>query len=173
LRLGHRTSEDFDFFRMDGMDSEALYEALAALAECETLQRSERTLTVLVGDVKMSFFQIPDPFLFEPAPYAFFHVADPRDIALMKLLALTNRGSRKDFVDLFTILRDGPVLKDYLELLPAKYGKGRLNDYQVLLSLTYFDDAESEPTPTMLEPFDWEECKAFFVREARSLVIPP
>ena len=173
LRLGHRTSEDFDFFRIDGMDSRSLYEALAPLGECETLQRSERTLTVLVGGAKMSFFQIPDPFLFKPTPYSFFRVADPRDIALMKLLAITNRGSRKDFVDLFTILRDGPVLKEYLELLPDKYGKGRVNDYQVLLSLTYFDEAENEPMPRMLEPFDWGECKAFFVREARALVIPP
>ena len=91
----------------------------------------------------------------------------------MKLLAVTNRGSRKDFVDLYTILRSGPVLKDYLDLLPKKYGKGRLNAYQVLLGLTYFEDAEEEPMPRMLEPFDWEDCKAFFVREAGALVLPP
>jgi hypothetical protein len=173
LHLGHRRSEDFDFFRTAGMEPQSLYQALAAITTCETLQSGERTLTVLAGSVKMSFFQVPDPFLFDAAPYAFFKVADPRDIALMKLLAVTNRGSRKDFVDLYTILRDGPVLKDYLEWLPRKFGEGRLSDYQVLLSLTYFDDAETEPMPEMLEPFDWKECKAFFEREARSLVLPP
>jgi hypothetical protein len=173
LRLGHRRSEDFDFFRALGMDTRSLYEAIAAITICETLQSGERTLTVLAGGVKISFFQIEDPFLFDSAPYAFFRVADPRDIALMKLLAITNRGSRKDFIDLYTILRDGPVLKDYLDLLPRKYGAGRLSDYQVLLSLTYFDDADAEPMPEMLEPFDWEHCKAFFEREARALVLPP
>jgi len=173
LHLGHRRSEDFDFFRTEGMETRSLYQALAATTACETLQSGERTLTVLAGSVKMSFFQIKDPFLFDTAPYAFFRVADPRDIALMKLLAVTNRGSRKDFIDLYTILRDGPVLKDYLEWLPRRYGEGRLSDYQVLLSLTYFDDAEAEPMPEMLEPFDWDECKAFFEREARALVLPP
>jgi hypothetical protein len=137
------------------------------------LQSGERTLTVLAGGVKLSFFQVADPLLFDSAPYAFFRVADPRDIALMKLLAITNRGSRKDFIDLYTILRDGPVLKDYLDLLPRKYGEGWLSDYQVLLSLTYFDDADAEPMPEMLEPFDWEQCKAFFGRESRALVLPP
>lgn len=91
----------------------------------------------------------------------------------MKLLAVANRGSRKDFVDLYTVLRDGPTLKDYLDLVPSKYGEGRLSDYQLLASLTYFVDAEAEPMPVMLEPFDWEECKAFFEHEARALVLPP
>ena len=35
----------------------------------------------------------------------------------MKLLAVTNRGSRKDFVDLFAILQTGPTLSDYLRML--------------------------------------------------------
>lgn len=65
------------------------------------------------------------------------------------------------------------ILKDYLDLLPEKYSKGRTNIYQILKSLTFFIDAEAEPLPNMLEPFDWEECKAFFIREAHSLVLPP
>ena len=91
----------------------------------------------------------------------------------MKLLAVTNRGSRKDFVDLFAILQTAPTLSDYLQLLPHKYGPVRLNPYQVAMSLTYFADAdaEAEPMPFMLVPFEWEKCKAFFVREVRALVL--
>jgi hypothetical protein len=59
------------------------------------------------------------------------------------------------------------------ELAFGSRGARRLSDYQVLLSLTWFDDAEAEPMPEMLEPFDWAECKAFFEREARALVLPP
>ena len=172
LQLGHRISEDFDFFRTSGMDTAALFERLSDTGRCEALQYGERTLSVLLKGVQMSFFQIDFPFLFETAPYRFFGVADRRDIALMKLLALNNRGSRKDFVDLYEILHAGEVLKDYLEMLPRKYGAGRLNPNQVIMSLTYFDDAEAEPMPRMLVPFDWERCKEFFVREARDLVLP-
>jgi hypothetical protein len=41
-----------------------------------------------------------------------------------------------------------------------------------LLFILYFDDAESEPMPQMLVPFDWEECKPFFIRQARAIVLP-
>jgi hypothetical protein len=72
-------------------------------------------------------------------------VADVRDIALMKLAAISGRGSRKDFIDLHTILRDGPTLRDHFALLPRKYGASRINAYRSLKSLTHFDDAEAEP----------------------------
>ena len=101
LQLGHRISEDFDFFRTHGLNTEALFERLSEVATCDTLYSDERTLSVLIDGVKLSFFQVREPFLFPAAPYTFFEVADIRDIALMKLLAVTNRGSRKDFVDLF------------------------------------------------------------------------
>ena len=172
LQLGHRVSEDFDFFRTHGMETRSLFDRLREMATCNTLYSDERTLSVLLRGVKLSFFQIRDPFLFPATPYTFFGVADRRDIALMKLLAVTNRGSRKDFVDLFAILQTGPTLRDYLQMLPRKYGRGRLNPYQVVTSLTYFEDAESEPMPRMLAPFDWAQCKEFFVGAVRALVLP-
>ena len=109
LWLGHRISEDFDFFRTEGMDLNLLHQLFKGYSAYETLQEAEYTLTVLIEGTKISFFQIPDPFLFERTPYRFFHLADIRDIALMKLIAISGRGSRKDFVDLYTILRSGPM----------------------------------------------------------------
>ena len=173
LHLGHRISEDFDFFRTDSMDIDRLHDAFSEIGPYETLQEEKHTLTLLTDGIKISFFRISNPFIFVTIPYSFFHIADIRDITLMKLVAICNRGSRKDFVDLFSILRSGMILKDYLDLLPEKYSEGRTNIYQILKSLTFFDDAEAEPLPNMLEPFDWEECKAFFIREAHSLVLPP
>ena len=172
LQVGHRVSEDFDFFRIGAMNVERLYRVLRGTGAVETLQLEEGTLTVLAGGVKLSFFSVPDPFLFAGQGYLFFKVADPGDIALVKLGEISTRGSRKDFIDLYTILRGGLTLEVCFGWLPRKYGKGRLNAYHVLKSLTWFDDAEREPTPRMLEPFDWQECKAFFVREAHALVLP-
>jgi len=172
LVVGHRVSEDFDFFRMDPFRVERLLSVLRTVGPSETLQMDESTLTVLLMGVKLSFFSVPDPFLFDRRSYRFFGLADVRDIALMKLAAVSSRGSRKDFVDLYTILRGSLDLEQVFEWLPDKYGEGRINSYHVLKSLTYFEDAESEPMPRMLEPFDWEECKAFFVREAHAIVLP-
>ena len=171
LQIGHRISEDFDFFRADTFFPERLHEALRSIDEVETLQEEDRTLTVLVSAVKISFFSVPDEFLFQGQPYELFVLADPRDIALMKLAAISGRGSRKDFIDLYTLLRGGLSLEQIFEWLPEKYGKGRVNTYHVLKSLTYFEDAEREPMPEMLEPFNWIECKAFFVREAHAITL--
>lgn len=172
LQLGHRVSEDFDFFRASAFFPADLYQALTRAGVVEVLQEDPRTLTALVESVKVSFFSVPDSFLFPGLPFLFFEIAHPRDIALMKLVAISSRGSRKDFVDLYTILRGDLSLTQCFEWLPQRYGEGRLNAYHVLKSLTYFDDADREPMPRMLVPFDWEECKAFFVREAHAIVLP-
>jgi len=169
LHFGHRTSEDFDFFKTAKVDLGRLQDAVRELGPCETLQEEASTLTVLLRGVKISFFMIRDRFVYPAAPFSFFAVADVRDIALMKMVAIANRGSRKDFVDLYEILRQGHSLQGLLELLPRKYVQGRVNDYQILKSLVFFDDAEREPQPRMLVPFNWRECKAFFLREAHAL----
>jgi hypothetical protein len=171
FHLGHRLSEDLDFFRTDDANVRDLHDVLTRHGKYETLQEADHTLTVLLHRTKLSFFRVRDPFLFPSMPWRFGAIADVRDIALMKLAAISGRGSRKDFADLYMILQSAPSLEDYFELLPRKYGASRLNLYHILKSLTYFDDAEAEPKPRMRVPFDWAECKAFFVREARSIVL--
>lgn len=172
LLLGHRKSDDFDFFRADSIKMDALHGLLKKLGDYETLQEDEKTLTVLISRIKLSFFCVEDPFIFKQTPYSFFSISDIRDIALMKLVAISGRGSRKDFIDLYSILRRGHTLQELFKLIPKKYGKGRANSYHILKSLTYFDDAEGEPMPAMIEPFRWEECKNFFVRQAHAIVLP-
>jgi len=155
------------------MDVKDLHAVLGLLGKYETLQEAEHTLTVIVMGIKVSFFQIAERFLYATTPHSFFRIADPRDIGLMKLVAVSGRGNRKDFVDLYAILRSGIRLKDLFKDLPRKYRTGRTNEYHILKSLTYFDDAEKEPLPRMLVPFEWKECKRHFIREAQSIVLPP
>jgi len=172
LQLGHRVSVDFDFFRTDGFSPDNLFRRLRQIGTVELLQEEDHLMTAIVADVRVSFFKVADDFLFPTVPYSFFEIASQRDIALMKLAAISGQGSRKDFVDLYTILRGDLSLEQCFQWLPDKYGQGRFNNYHILKSLTYFDDAEREPMPQMLEPFDWEKCKAYFVREAHAMVLP-
>jgi len=171
LQLGHRVSDDLDLFRGDVEDVRHLHEGLRRLGPYETLQDYAHTLTVLIDGTKMSFFKLDAPWLYETVPYRDFSIADIRDIALMKLMEIHNRGSRKDFIDLYTVLQGDLLLQDYFTLLPEKYDISRINLYQTLKSLNYFQDAEREPMPVMLVPFRWEECKAFFIRAAHGIVL--
>ena len=118
LRLGHRVSADLDFFRTDGLDVRGLHEALGTYGAYETLQEAEHTLTVLIRNTKLSFFRVRHPFLFEPEPCRFFSIAAVDDIALMKLAAISGRGSRKDFADLYMILQSAATLESYFDMLP-------------------------------------------------------
>ncbi|OGQ08887.1 MAG: hypothetical protein A3G32_09730 [Deltaproteobacteria bacterium RIFCSPLOWO2_12_FULL_40_28] len=172
LQLGHRLSEDFDFFRTDKFNVQRLHPDLKKISSYRTLQEDEHTLTIFMEGVKISFFCVVDPFIFKTVEYPIFFLANIQDIALMKLIAISSRGSRKDFIDLQTILRHGYRLQDLLNLIPKKYGKERGNTYHILKSLTYFDDAEKEPMPRMLEPFNWKECRNNFIRLSHSLVLP-
>ncbi len=171
LQMGHRISDDLDFFQADVDDVRHLHEQLKPYRPYETLQDSAHTLTVLINGTKISFFRLEAPWLFETRPYRNFSIADIRDIALMKLLAIHNRGSRKDFIDLHAILQGDLLLQDYFTLLPEKYDMSRINLYSILRSLTYFEDAEREPMPKMLVPFRWEECKAYFIRAAHGILL--
>jgi len=171
LQIGHRISEDFYFFRTDAIDVRSLHDLFKAYGAYETLQEAKHTLTVRLDQTKLSFFCVRDPFLFSGLPYRFFTIADITDIALMKIAAISGRGSRKDFIDLFFILSGSLSLRQIMELTTKKYGANRVNRYHLLKSLTYFDDAEREPMPQMLRSVDWDACKRFFIQAARDVTL--
>ena len=74
----------------------------------------------------------------------------------MKLAAITGRGSRKDFIDLHFLLQEFN-LREMLSFYSEKYIEG--STFLVLKSLTYFDDAETDPQPFMLKKADWKQIK--------------
>ena len=51
------------------------------------------------------------------------------------------------------------------EKYPQKYGIGISNHYHLLKSLVYFEDAENQPMPTMLQNVSWEDVKRKIVSE--------
>jgi len=82
----------------------------------------------------------------------------------MKLAAITNRGSKKDFIDL-ALLIDQLDLRQMMNLYHEKYPDGM--EMMVLKSLVYFDDADIQPDPLMLVPYDWKRVKKSIVDESK------
>ena len=143
---------------------------LRPAGELEVLQEGAGTLTVLTREVPVSFFHYDYPLLrsLHDSPWG-VPLADPDDIAAMKLAALAGRGSRKDFVDLYVYAREVAPLEQLFGRFREKYRGVRMDPYHLLRSLTFFDDAESEATPDLVAPMTWEEIKAFFRAEATRL----
>jgi hypothetical protein len=88
----------------------------------------------------------------------------------MKLEAIAGRGSRKDFVDLYLLCTKGLTVESIFDLFEQKYGATRTERYHRLRALGYFDDAEREPMPEMLQPLSWQSVRTFFQHEVERLL---
>lgn len=169
LQLGHRYSEDLDFFRADDFDVSRLIEDISRLGPLGVQDRSAGTLHATLEGLRLTFLEAQATFLFPGTPYRGLVIADPRDIAVLKLVAIGGRGSRKDFVDLFFYLRGGGTLDAVFEMLRRRFPAIDYNEYHLLKSLVYFDDAEAEPMPTMIRPVNWVEVKTSITAEVKRL----
>ncbi len=159
LQLGHRYSEDLDLFRPGAFDPERLAEELSRVGKTFVQSRSEDTLYTFVDELRISFLRARPPLLFPGAEYRDLRVADPRDIAVMKVVAIGGRGSRKDFVDLYFYLLGGATLDGVFDLLRQRFQRLDYNEYHLLKSLAYFDHAETEPMPSMIKPVERSEVR--------------
>jgi hypothetical protein len=168
LQFGHRRSLDLDFFSNQIPDEERIIEACQRLPDFAVMAKAPQTVHAAIGSVKVSFLGYAYPVLFPPRKFLDVDVADPRDIACMKISAIANRGTKRDFVDLYVTARLYG-LAALLNLFGRKFAQVRYNDVHVLKSLTYFEDAERDPDPHMLTPLPWKAVKQFFVREVPRL----
>ena len=159
LQLGHRRSVDFDWFR-----EQPIEDPLRLAAELRTpalrfeIDRVEKgTLHGTARSVRVSFLEYRYPLLMPWLEVSGLRLASPEDIAAMKLAAVAQRGSKKDFVDVFA-LGQRFALADMLDFYRAKYG---LKDVgHVLVALAYFDEADRERLPSLLRRWDWSTMKA-------------
>jgi hypothetical protein len=156
LQIGHRLSVDLDVFGTWNPDIQ-IQRILSEWGRTRQENAAENIQTFTVTDINVDFVQYPYLWLEPPVTAEGVFLASVRDIAPMKLSAICNRGSRKDFIDLAFIL-ETETLTALLEAYDRKYPDG--SRFMVLKSLSYFADAEPEPMPTMLRSLPWEEAKA-------------
>lgn len=165
LQFGHLLSLDLDFFAEDQFDEEALLDGVQLLAGFALAAKAPHSLHATIGATKISFLGFAYPMLFPTNSFLGVAVADPRDIACMKVSAIASRGAKRDFVDLY-VCAERCGLKEILRLFNQKFARTHLSRIHVLKSLTYFADAEKDPMPHMLVPLDWEKVKQYFLHEA-------
>ena len=94
------------------------------------------------------------------------NLAQKNDIAAMKISAITGRGSKKDFVDLFFLLKEYS-LKEILDFYVKKYFDA--SPYLAIKSLTLFDDAEQDADLEMIVKIPWDEVKYKIKAEVKKI----
>ncbi len=174
FHFGHRRSDDLDLFSITSeLDLETLRRALGAVFPDMTVRSSsDVTLKVVTGDATIDVVRYPYAPLAPPAPGpGGFPVAGLRDLAAMKLAAISNRGIRRDFWDLFVIARSGMALAEMMPDYLGKFGRQESDLYHVFRSLAYFADAEADPLyPADMTAEQWSDIKAYFEREVPKLI---
>lgn len=158
LELGHRISIDLDFFTQQDFSVKKIADTLKVKGRLEITSQDRETLNGEFNGVKISFFRYQYKMLFPIKEYLGVRLADERDIAAMKILAISDRGNKKDFVDLFVLLKIYQ-LDDILGFFNEKYKDYNYNMLHILKSLTFFSDADEDSEPMYIHPISWAEVK--------------
>ena len=158
LQFGHRISVDLDFFCQNIFSVTLLVEKLNTIGNLNIEDQSKSTFNGMLDGVKISFFHYPYPLIFKRKDFMGVFLADERDIGAMKVQAISDRGNKKDFVDLFVLLRKYSI-EELLGFFNKKYEKFNLNRLHILKSLSYFYNADENPEPIYIHPIAWTEVK--------------
>lgn len=165
LQYGHRQSVDLDFFGSPLTSQEDTIDMLSSLGSITILNRTDKILQVVIRGIKVDVIDYSRyGWIDTPVVDDGIVLASPRDIAAMKINAVEGRGSRKDFVDIYMLLQHY-TLSELLDFYSMKYPNYSI--FRALLSLTYFDDAETQAMPKMFIPQTWEEIKEHISTKVR------
>ena len=157
LQYGHRRSTDLDFFGESTIELHDFMEVLKNHVEHVVLRNhSKRIYTFFLNGVKVDFVNYLYPWIDLPVIDEPFRLASPKDIAAMKVNAIIGRGTKKDFIDIYYLLKHFSF-DDLIHFYLQKYQDG--SEYRALLSMAYFGDADSQPSPYIYEKIEWEKIK--------------
>ena len=165
FQLEHRLSIDLDFFTSKDIDTKILIQNLKNLGKISVEKEAQDSLIGNFNMTLISFLKYDYPCLFSFKEIHGVKVADSKDIGCMKIDAISSRGTRRDFIDLFFICKIILPLDKLLNLFKKKYSIVNFNMIHILKSLVYFEDAEKDPLPRMIKPVSWDDVKRFFIEE--------
>jgi len=164
LQLGHRISVDIDLFSETDFETNEILSELCQDLELQVIMRKEKNSLIINARkkntdnefVKVDFVKYAYPLLNELIHENGIRLLSVDDIIPMKLSAIANRGAKKDFFDIYELMKKF-TLSEMLILFSKKYPD--IAHFHILKSLTYFEDAEEEFAPITLNDTDWSIVK--------------
>ena len=167
IQVGHRRSVDLGFFikhsRFDNID---LLDRISSGGNLEIELSKDNTIFAKLFEAKISFIAYP---FFVPRQdfmnYGSVKVLSSIDIAVMKVVAISQRGRKRDFFDLYWCAKNLESLEKTIKRLPSQYPSVAHNYHHILKAMVYFEDAESDPEPEIFFKVSWDEVKNYFNKE--------
>ena len=171
LQLGHRTSKDLDFYNLKSFKNQDIVSQFRKVfkSEISEVRRAEDTLWLKVKSTDLSFFKYSYKLIQPKVPYLSVNLASMPDIAAMKIEAVIERGSKRDFVDIYYLMKKYGLEK-ILTFFRKKY-PGVFNEQNCLHALLYFKDAETRQKDRarlyLYENIDWKNIKRYIDNQVK------
>ena len=169
LQIGHRKSIDIDLFGILTVEFDILIDELKTLGEVVLLKNSKNIHSLLINNIKVDIVNYDYKWLTNKMTIDNIYFATIEDIAAMKLNAIMGRGSKKDFIDLYFILKNY-TLSTLMGFYSKKYHDGSI--FLVLKSLAYFDDADEQEMPFMFHNTSWQTMKNNIKKALADYILP-
>jgi predicted nucleotidyltransferase component of viral defense system len=158
LRMNHRFSVDLDFFTNSPFRNEKIFKVISNhFSKAELLFEQNQTMMFSINEVKVDFVLYPFNWFKRFEIIEDCRLLSVSDIIPMKLQALANRFSKKDFWDIAFLLNDFSITK-MIEIFAKKFPQ--IDPGFVIHSLVAFDEAEKDPDPICIVPISWTKIKS-------------
>jgi predicted nucleotidyltransferase component of viral defense system len=174
LQLGHRLSIDLDLFTLSDFDTAEILDELQKELKFDIVLQKNNSLILNVeypinsdSLVKVDILKYPYALINKIIEFDGIRLVTIEDIIPMKLSAIANRGAKKDFYDIYFLLKR-MTLKEMLDLFSQKFPG--LNHFHLLKSLIYFDDADEEANPKVFMKASWEQVKTKIEKSVHELM---
>lgn len=168
LQIGHRESVDLDFFTNHKFNPDEFISQFKNLGQFSLQEKHSHTVLGIFEKTKLSYFYLKYPWLEPSIKHKNLHLAGLKDIAAMKLAAIADRGTKRDFIDLYFLAQIYP-LKKIFNFYQQRFANLNINLYHAAKSLTYFEPADQEPLPKMIKSISWQQTKQFFLDQTPQL----
>ena len=154
LQIGHRRSVDFDLFSYQPFGNATLRQKIKMVASIsKVLVDKKGELTLIVGSVKITFFNYPFKIAADQKLGDIVKMPDLATLAAMKAYALGRRAKWKDYVDLHFILKDYFSLNEVVKRGARIFGD-EFNERLFRVQLAYFKDINHDEKIEFLPGFE-------------------
>lgn len=169
LQIGHRTSIDLDFYNLRTFNPEKILPLFNKnFNNFSVRQATTDTLILTINKTDLSFFYYPYQLIAPLKTFETINLTSIKDIAAMKIAAIVQRGKRRDFIDIYYLLKKYS-LKEIIKFALKKYP-----GYQqmlILKALIYFEDMKEEELERRIKVFDknfsWVKAKGEILKKTR------
>lgn len=174
LYLNHRFSDDLDFFCMERFDTQVIFTTMKEWGRKFKFKfQSQANNVVYIFNLtfddgtilKVDFGYYPYKRVEPGTKLGLLEVDSKFDIAINKLLTITQRSNAKDFVDLYFLLKKYS-LWDLVQGVKVKFN---MKIEPLLLAADFLKVEDFEQLPKMTRPLTLEQLRDFFRQQAKKI----